>query len=390
MRYSDIYVGQRASLQSVVSADVVDDFAKLSGDDNKLHINEEFAKTTIFKERVAHGMLGMSFISALIGTKLPGDGALWFSHNFEFLNPVRIGDVLNVSGEVIKMFDADNIVEIRVEVFNQNDSPITRGFCKVKVLDLFPEHTVVSAPIKANKVLVVLGANGGLGAAFLRASEKNYDSVITVARGDIKTQINLSKHKHISGDLSKSLKLICNDIAHHIDREFGETLTEISVVNCITDNIPSVDFQKVDNNLVETHLDLNIKLNFLLVQYLVSLYEDDKKKLNFLLISSLYSKTNPKGFSYYSIAKSGLESLVSNLSKDIGPKGHRINCISPSVLETRQTFNMPIRQKQALIVSTPMRRLCTVEDVVELGYFLCSSKASFITGQNIHVNGGVV
>ena len=61
---------------------------ELSGDDNKLHINEDYSSQTSFKKPVVHGMLGASFISTIIGTKLPGDGALWFSQSIEFSLPV--------------------------------------------------------------------------------------------------------------------------------------------------------------------------------------------------------------------------------------------------------------------------------------------------------------
>ena len=66
-------------------------------------------------------MLGASFISTIIGTKLPGDGALWFSQNMEFLLPVRINDTITVRAEVIKMEDREQIIHLSTEIYNQKN-----------------------------------------------------------------------------------------------------------------------------------------------------------------------------------------------------------------------------------------------------------------------------
>ncbi len=89
---SDLTVGQEASFaKSVTQADIVA-FAEVTGDDNPLHLNAEYAATTPFKSRIAHGMLSAGFISAVIGTKLPGPGSIYMSQSLKFKAPVRIGD----------------------------------------------------------------------------------------------------------------------------------------------------------------------------------------------------------------------------------------------------------------------------------------------------------
>src|SRR6187402_1989302 len=107
--YAEINVGDKETLSHKISKQDIDKFVQLTGDDNKLHVDEAFAGTTQFKKPVVHGMLGASFISTIIGTKLPGDGALWFSQTLEFLLPVRIGDDLTVVAEVIKKHDKEQI-----------------------------------------------------------------------------------------------------------------------------------------------------------------------------------------------------------------------------------------------------------------------------------------
>ena len=80
--------------KTVTDADVVL-FAGISGDVNPVHLNQEFADRTMFRGRIAHGMLTASFISTVIGTKLPGPGCIYVSQNLKFKAPVRIGDTVN-------------------------------------------------------------------------------------------------------------------------------------------------------------------------------------------------------------------------------------------------------------------------------------------------------
>jgi len=79
--------------KTVTEADIIL-FAGVSGDTNPVHLDEDFAKPTLFKGRIAHGMLTAGFISAVFGTKLPGPGCIYLSQNLKFKAPVRIGDTV--------------------------------------------------------------------------------------------------------------------------------------------------------------------------------------------------------------------------------------------------------------------------------------------------------
>ncbi len=90
----DLSVGMSATYaKTVTDADVVL-FAGISGDSNPVHLDNEFAKDTMFKGRIAHGMLTASFISTVLGTRLPGPGCIYISQNLKFRAPVRIGDTV--------------------------------------------------------------------------------------------------------------------------------------------------------------------------------------------------------------------------------------------------------------------------------------------------------
>lgn len=101
--FEDLFVGQRETLmKTVMDTDVVG-FAKLSGDDNPIHLCDVYAAGTRFGQRIAHGLYTASLISAVLGTRLPGPGAVYRSQSLSFRAPVSIGDVVTVIVEVAEL-----------------------------------------------------------------------------------------------------------------------------------------------------------------------------------------------------------------------------------------------------------------------------------------------
>ncbi|MDQ2103401.1 MaoC family dehydratase [Azospirillum isscasi] len=99
----DLSVGMTASFsKTVTEADIVL-FAGISGDTNPVHLNQEYASGTMFQGRIAHGMLSVSFISAVLGTKLPGPGAIYMSQTVRFKAPVRAGDTVTARATVTEI-----------------------------------------------------------------------------------------------------------------------------------------------------------------------------------------------------------------------------------------------------------------------------------------------
>ncbi len=93
----DLKVGDTASFgKTVTEADIVL-FAGITGDTNPVHLNQDFAAATLFKGRIAHGMLSAGFISTVLGTKLPGPGAIYLSQSLKFKAPVRPGDTVKAT-----------------------------------------------------------------------------------------------------------------------------------------------------------------------------------------------------------------------------------------------------------------------------------------------------
>lgn len=96
----DLEVGMSATYTREVSDQDIQDFASISGDTNPVHLDDEYAAATQFKTRIAHGMLSAAFISTVVGTRLPGHGAIYMGQQLKFTGPVRIGDVVKTTATV--------------------------------------------------------------------------------------------------------------------------------------------------------------------------------------------------------------------------------------------------------------------------------------------------
>lgn len=96
----ELQIGMEASLTKTVQEKDVLSFSEISGDKNPVHLDEAFAKTTRFKERIAHGLLSASFISAVFGIKMPGPGSIYLSQTLQFKAPVKIGDTVTAKVKV--------------------------------------------------------------------------------------------------------------------------------------------------------------------------------------------------------------------------------------------------------------------------------------------------
>jgi 3-hydroxybutyryl-CoA dehydratase len=113
--FADLAVGMQVTTQTTVTEQDVIDFARVSGDHNPLHMDEEYAKTTQFKGRIAHGALTASYVSAILGNDLPGPGAVFMELNLQFVRPVRIGDTVTASCEVLELIERGYRVKLAVK-----------------------------------------------------------------------------------------------------------------------------------------------------------------------------------------------------------------------------------------------------------------------------------
>jgi acyl dehydratase len=130
--FDEIDIGLTKEFQIIITESMVNNFANISGDFSPIHIDEEYAKSTIFQKRIVHGML-LAFLSRMQGMYLPGKHALYFSQNLEFRNPCFINDKIKISSIVIDKSESTKILKIESKITNQNDKLLLHGIGKVIV-----------------------------------------------------------------------------------------------------------------------------------------------------------------------------------------------------------------------------------------------------------------
>ena len=133
LKYNDIFIGQQERFMINITESMVEKFSNLSGDLNPLHMDNEFAESSSFNKRIVHGMLLASFFSQLIGMKLPGKNALYFSQTLNFRSPCYIDDQIEVVGEVIEKSDSTQIITISTTIFNKTKTCLIDGIAKIIV-----------------------------------------------------------------------------------------------------------------------------------------------------------------------------------------------------------------------------------------------------------------
>ena len=104
--FEDLHPGQTASLSKTVTEQDIIAFAEVTGDKNPVHLDAGYAAKTMFKQRIAHGMLSAGYISAVFGMELPGPGAIYVSQTLNFKGPVKIGDTVVTQVEVVELIAA--------------------------------------------------------------------------------------------------------------------------------------------------------------------------------------------------------------------------------------------------------------------------------------------
>jgi 3-hydroxybutyryl-CoA dehydratase len=127
----EIKIGDKAFFQKTITETDVYLYAGITGDINPAHINQEVSKDTMFKGRIAHGMLTAGLVSAVLGVQLPGPGTIYLAQELKFTAPVRFGDTIKAEVEVIEMIEEKNRIKLSTICTNQNGDVVLKGVATV-------------------------------------------------------------------------------------------------------------------------------------------------------------------------------------------------------------------------------------------------------------------
>ena len=115
--FEDLKIGTTDEFSKTISEADIQTFADVSGDENPVHLNPEYAKATVFKGCIAHGILTASFVSTVIGTRMPGPGCIYVAQNLKFKAPVRAGDTVKAVCTVTELNEKRKFAEIQTQCF---------------------------------------------------------------------------------------------------------------------------------------------------------------------------------------------------------------------------------------------------------------------------------
>jgi 3-hydroxybutyryl-CoA dehydratase len=133
VRFEELTIGQAASVAREVTATDVETFAAVTGDANPVHLDEEVAARSRFGGRIAHGMLSAGYISAALGTELPGPGCIYLGQTLRFVRPVRIGDTVTTHVQVTELVPEKRRVKLATRCANQRGETVVDGEATVLV-----------------------------------------------------------------------------------------------------------------------------------------------------------------------------------------------------------------------------------------------------------------
>jgi 3-oxoacyl-[acyl-carrier protein] reductase len=388
--FDSIQVGDHTSLDHRLLAEDVASFAALTGDHNPLHVDPDYAKGTEFGKPVVHGMLSASFISTLIGMQLPGPGALWTSQTLNFRAPAFVGDVITVQGVVRQKVVAARLLALDISVKNQNGQEIVNGQAIVKVINT-PKARHMTENDKP-KTVVITGAAGGIGGAIARVLGAKGDNVVINYRSSAQAAKEVAKDVEAAG--GKAL-LVAGDVtdpatAKNLFESANATFGRVDgfVHAAGPENAPT-PFDALSWPQVQEQIDVHVG----------GAFSGAKEAVPFMLaggsgamvfIGSIYADGTPPAQQLrYAVAKAGLAALARSLAVELGPKGIRVNIVSPGMTKTRMIENISEKAKMLAKAQTPLRQLADPLDVAYVVAFLLSPSAGHITGENVRVCGGI-
>ena len=381
--------GDQQSLIKQISETDISRFVELTGDDNPLHVDPSYASGTSFKEIVVHGMLGASFISTVIGTKLPGPGALWVSQSIEFCLPVRLGDTLTVTCTVLRKHLRERLLELDTRIENQHGQVVLSGTGKVKLL-MPPILKEQAVPVRI-KVAIVTGASGGIGRTICeKLASEGFAVVVSFFSGrDRAESLVKTLRKNGANAVAVQADVSTPEGAKTLVQQARMQFGGVSVlVNAASPRIIPRSVDELSWSEVQQQLDVQLKSALLMIQECKAEMIKAGGGRVISLGSQAWDGTPVSGWTAYAIGKGALSTLTRYLALELGPIGITVNLVSPGMTNT--TFISGISEKQQLMTArqTPLRRLAEPEDAAAAVAFLASDQASFITGQNLRVNGG--
>jgi 3-oxoacyl-[acyl-carrier protein] reductase len=386
--FADFSVGDVASLVRVISAEDVARFVDLTGDDNPVHVDDAYAASLGTGSRVVHGMLTSGYVSTVIGTMLPGPGALWLSQRFNFRAPVFINDEIRVEAAIRHISPATRVLVLDIKVQNQNGKVVLDGEAQVQFLERVSE---MEDDRRGAQTVVVTGSGRGIGAAIAKRLAADGMSVVVNYRSDAARAKDTLRAIEAEGGRASLFQADVADpdqaiaLINHAADAFG-------AVDALINNAGGATNPKALKELtwsdMEGHLATHLRGSFNCVAAaLPGMLERGFGRVVNVTSQAAYGPP-PAKMTGYVVAKAALAAFTKCVALEAGPHGVTANAIAPGMTDTDMVSDIPQRTKMTLAAQTPLRRLSSVDDIAEAVAFLVGPGGAFVTGQTIHLSGG--
>jgi 3-oxoacyl-[acyl-carrier protein] reductase len=382
--------GMSATARVTISPATAAGFATLSGDANPIHLDPDQARAFGHPQPVAHGAFLLAVVSRLIGTELPGPGAVWLGHSVEWPHPVYVGDAIAVEVAVTRVAAGGEILMLALKASNGEGRTVMTGEAKVKVGERLgrPDGTRERAT-----VALVTGGSRGIGAAVVRRLWRaGFDVAVNFKTGEAAADALIrqcadgpSRVVPFAADVADAQAAI--RLARDVESRFGRLDV---VVHGATPRLLDAAVDTLTYDALEPFLRTYLGGALSLVGAAApGMRTRGFGRFVFLGTSALFGSPPPRMAAYLT-AKHALWGLVRSLAVELGPHGITTNMISPGLTVTDLTAHVPLRVKEVEARTNPMRRLPAAEDTAELVSFLVQPEAGYLNGLNLPLTGAPV
>ena len=393
--FDQIQVGDEVALRKRFEEADIEAFAKLSGDHNPLHVDEAFAAQAQFPGRVVHGMLSAAQVSAMIGMRLPGPGALWTEQHFNFQAPVFVGDEISFVLRVKQKSEGSRTLVVELAAHNQRGEAVLSGEGKVMVLEPRVEQPAATAPEDdAPPVALVTGSSRGIGAAIARELARRGHPVVVNCRSSVERVEHVAADIRAQGGQALAFQADVSD-ARAVERMCAAARGAWSrpvgvLVNNASGHVNPRALEQLTYDDIDQHLATQVRGALVCTQAVLGPMLERGRGAIVNIGSIVTTQSPPAGWLGYTVAKSALLGLTRALAAELGPKGVRVNMVSPGMTETDMVRDVSPRARKLAAMQVPLRRLGQPADVAHVVAMLCSVDAGFVHGANIPVSGGLV
>ena len=240
------------------------------------------------------------------------------------------------------------------------------------------------------KVALVTGASRGIGASIAVELAKNNMLVIGTATsnkgvGAIEENFKLNKQNGIGLVLDVNDNKSIESLIKHVEESYGNISILVNNAGITKDTL----LMKMKDEDWDEVMNTNLKSVFKLSQSVIRKMIKNRYG-RIINISSVVGHSGNAGQTNYTAAKAGMSGFTKSLAQEVGSRGITVNCVAPGFIDTEMTRSLPEEYKNQLISKIPLGKLGSPNDIANAVAFLASENASYITGETLHINGGML